>query len=140
MGDGAYVCWNCGNALPELLMPLSRRETCPSCEAEIHVCRMCVHFDRTVAKSCREPIAEEVRDKERANFCDYLELKSAAHDEAANAASKEARSELEALFGLPTGSTEAPQVAEPAPEADDAASRARVELERLFGDPGPKSD
>jgi len=33
----------------------------------------------TVAKHCRETIAEEVRDKQRANFCDYFVLNEQAY-------------------------------------------------------------
>ncbi|NIT67742.1 MAG: hypothetical protein GWM93_13850, partial [Gemmatimonadetes bacterium] len=65
-------CWKCGHALDDMPMPLGRRDECPACATDLHVCRMCEFYDTSVAKSCREPIAEEVTDKERANFCDYF--------------------------------------------------------------------
>ena len=61
-------CWKCGASLAELSLPLRRIDECRACRAELHVCRMCEFYDTTVAKSCRETIAEEVKDKQRANF------------------------------------------------------------------------
>lgn len=51
-----------------------RRDTCPSCGAELHACIHCRHFDETVAKQCKEPFAEVPEDKEGANFCDLFQL------------------------------------------------------------------
>lgn len=95
---GSLVCYSCGASLSELTLPLRRLEVCPSCEAELHVCRMCRFYDTSVAKACREPIAEEVRDKERANFCDYYSPRADAYV-APDGAAERARAELESLFG-----------------------------------------
>ena len=117
-------CWQCGEALGELPTPLPRREECPACGRDLHVCKMCEFYDTSVAKSCREPIAEEVKDKERANFCDYLRPRPGAHTPRDAGAAAAARSELDALFGLDST---------PASEADPAAE-ARAKLDALFGD------
>ena len=61
-------CWKCGVSLESLSLPLRRLEVCPSCRAELHACKLCVEYDTTRAKHCREPTADEVRDKEHANF------------------------------------------------------------------------
>src|SRR5512134_2407789 len=95
----ALRCWKCGASLAELTLPLRRLEECRACGAEQHVCRMCEFYDTRVAKSCREPIAEEVKDKQRANFCDYFRPSEAAYlPDDASAAAK-AKAELDALFG-----------------------------------------
>ena len=73
------VCWKCGAALAELTLPLRRLDECPKCHAELHVCRMCVDYDIRVAKHCREPTAEEVSDKTRANFCDHFKPRPGAY-------------------------------------------------------------
>src|ERR1700746_298296 len=73
------VCWKCGASLAELSLPLRRLEECPKCRAELHVCRMCVDYDPRVAKACREPTAEEVNDKTRANFCDHFKPRPGAY-------------------------------------------------------------
>ena len=53
---------------------VGRRDTCPSCDAEIHSCVMCRHYDVTVAKQCKEPFAEVPSDKEGANFCEFFQV------------------------------------------------------------------
>lgn len=93
------VCWKCGAALAALTLPLSRRDECPRCRAELHVCRLCVDFDLRVAKHCREPTAEEVSDKTRANFCDHFAPRAGAYVASDTAAAERARQQLERLFG-----------------------------------------
>jgi hypothetical protein len=114
------VCWKCGASLEALSLPLRRLDECPRCHAELHVCRLCEFFDTAVAKSCREPVAEEVKDKTRANFCDYFRPRPGAHVAAGDGAAA-ARSQLEALFGgTPAG-------------GDAPPDEARTRLEELFG-------
>jgi len=93
------VCWNCGADLALLTLPLSRRDECPRCRAELHVCRMCADYDTSVAKYCREPTAEEVSDKTRANFCDFFAPRPGAYVAPDTSAAERARRELEQLFG-----------------------------------------
>lgn len=92
-------CWKCGAALAALSLPLRRLDTCPQCRAELHVCKLCVDHDTRVAKHCREPTAEEVRDKERANFCDHFKPRAGAYTPRDQGAVDAARAELERLFG-----------------------------------------
>lgn len=66
-------CWKCGADLRALPRPFGRRAECPACHAELHVCRMCRHFAPQKAKQCMEPMTEEVRDKTRANFCEWFQ-------------------------------------------------------------------
>ena len=112
-------CWKCAASLEEVLLPLARLSECPHCSADLHVCRMCVFYDTGVADACREPIAEPVANKERANFCGYLEPLTATSEETNQAHEATARKDLEALFGL------TPETAEK-PSATD-------ELNDLFG-------
>jgi hypothetical protein len=93
------VCWKCGVALAALSLPLRRLDECPKCRAELHVCRMCVDYSTSVAKHCREPTAEEVRDKTSANFCDHFKPRSNAYTPPNTAAVSEAQAALAKLFG-----------------------------------------
>lgn len=72
-------CWHCNASLAALSLPLRRLDICKACNAELHVCRMCVEYDTSYAKHCKEPIAEEVRDKTRANFCDFFKPRANAY-------------------------------------------------------------
>lgn len=111
------VCWKCGASIEDLPLPLGRRDECLACHAELYVCRMCRFHDTSVAKACREPMAEEVKDKERANFCDWFQPRPNAHQPRGDK-TPAAKAELEALFGGgPAGRT---------------GSSARKELEDLF--------
>jgi len=51
---------------------LGRRDVCPHCRADLTCCLNCSFYDRAASKQCREPMAELVKDKARANFCDYF--------------------------------------------------------------------
>ena len=93
------VCWKCGASLAALTLPLRRLEECPKCRAELHVCRMCADYDTGVAKHCREPTAEEVREKTRANFCDFFQPRPGAYLAPNTLEVDRVRSELEKLFG-----------------------------------------
>lgn len=92
-------CWRCGASLAALPLPLGRTEECAACRSQLHVCRMCRCWDRARPKQCREDDAEEVRDKERANFCDWFKPRSGAFDAAGAAAESEAKSAADSLFG-----------------------------------------
>jgi len=92
-------CYRCGASLAELSLPLSRQDECPGCGNYLHVCKMCVYFDANVPRQCREDGAEEVREKDRLNFCDWFKPSEAAFDEERKSEEDDARAALEALFG-----------------------------------------
>ncbi len=124
------VCWKCGSSLAALTLPLRRLEECPSCHAELHVCKMCVEYDTSKAKHCREPIAEEVRDKEHANFCDFYKPREAAYVAPNASELDKSRAGLDALFGGGKAST--PGEASPPGGAPGPADDARAKLDDLF--------
>jgi hypothetical protein len=74
---------------------VGRRDTCPSCGVDLHSCRQCRFYDTRAYNECREPQAERVLDKERANFCDWFATSDAA---AAVPSGLGARAELDRLF------------------------------------------
>jgi hypothetical protein len=114
------VCWKCGASLAALSLPLRRTDECRSCGAPLHVCKLCEFYDVTVSKQCREPIAELVREKDRANYCDYFKPRPGAHSTKRDEEAKAAKAQLDALFGGASG-----------PETS-AADEARKKLDELF--------
>lgn len=67
-------CAKCGTKLDIVGNQVGRRDTCPSCGAELHACVQCRHFDPHVAKQCKEPFAEVPSDKDEANFCEFFQV------------------------------------------------------------------
>ena len=92
-------CWKCGAALAALALPFGRTERCRDCGVDLHACKLCRHYAPRLPAQCDEPTIEEVRDKERANFCDHYKPVPGAWKGATSAAADAARSELDKLFG-----------------------------------------
>jgi ribosomal protein L40E len=126
MSTTSLICWKCGASLESDSLPLARLAECPACHADLHVCRLCEFYDPGVANSCREPIADVVKDKERANFCGYFQPRSDAWAGSNADPVRQAKAHLSALFG------NEPE-AEPEHSASDA-ERARRRLNDLFGE------
>ena len=70
-GNAEGVCWACGQKLSAAMY--QREGECLQCRKQTHVCRNCRFYEPGRPNDCQEPIAEPVRDKDRANFCDYFE-------------------------------------------------------------------
>ena len=94
-----FICFRCGASLAGLSLPFTRRDLCPECGVELHVCRMCVNYDPQAPAQCREDDAEDVKEKELANFCEYYAPSATAFDAGRKSESDLAREALEALFG-----------------------------------------
>ena len=97
--DQELYCFRCGESLRTLTPPISRQDTCPSCACFLHACRMCINFDPSVPTQCSEDDAEDVVDKEKANFCDWFKPSPNAFDATGKQAHDKASSSAEALFG-----------------------------------------
>jgi len=96
--SNALVCWNCGAALSALSLPLRRLDVCKACNSELHVCKMCVEYDVSYAKHCKEPTAEEERNKTAANFCDHFKPRPHAYVPKNSGEAARAKSALDDLF------------------------------------------
>ncbi len=119
------VCWKCGELIEDVPFPLSRLETCRACHAELHVCKLCEFYDTHVADQCSEPIADFVKEKERANFCDYFKPKPGVYIPKDTAQGQASKSELDALFGLESDNHDSN-------DGLSEAEKAREKLDALF--------
>lgn len=83
----------------ELRLPakLARTDSCPHCQSDLHCCRNCRFYDPGFNNQCREPAAEWVADKEKANFCEFFELRDAPPMEPA-ASKRDTRATFDSLF------------------------------------------
>jgi len=91
-------CYRCGADLTALTLPLSRRDTCPSCRVDLRVCLMCTAFDPNATRQCTEDDAEDVHEKARANFCDFFAPNPDAYAPGKMTAQDRAEAALAALF------------------------------------------
>lgn len=65
------TCHACKKEIPGEAK-VGHKDDCHSCGADLRCCLNCLFYDRAVSKQCRETIAELVREKEKANFCEYF--------------------------------------------------------------------
>ena len=65
------TCFSCQKKL-QFSDKVGRREECPHCRSDVHVCRNCSFYDPKVYNECRETSADVVREKDRANYCDFF--------------------------------------------------------------------
>jgi hypothetical protein len=95
MAQISLRCFHCGTEL-QFSDRVPVRAECEKCHSDAHVCKNCAFYDPKVYNECKEPQAEVVREKERANVCDYFQPGGGA---GGNAKSKaDLLSAAEALF------------------------------------------
>jgi hypothetical protein len=94
----AMGCFSCSAAV-ELAAGerVGFRDTCSACDVDVHVCVNCVHYDSSAYNHCREPSAEWVSDRERANRCEYFALGD-SDDRPSRPEPQDARAALDTLF------------------------------------------
>ena len=104
---GSLVCWNCGEPLEGIPLPISRHANCESCFEVLHCCRMCRHYRPDARPDCDHDRADPPVEKESANFCEYFKPANRFSAEGAGRASA-AKSDLDALFGNESVEADAP--------------------------------
>lgn len=93
--DSKLICFSCNKDIV-ILGNVGRRDECPHCRADVHVCKNCDFYDAKAYNECRETSADVVREKDRSNFCDYFIPRKGDGGEKDKAAAL--RAAAEALF------------------------------------------
>lgn len=74
------LCYKCNQAFDlgqsVYAMKVGRQDECPHCYASLHCCKMCGFYDKSAYNECKEPMADRILDKEKANFCDFFKISS----------------------------------------------------------------
>ncbi len=91
------ICHSCKKDL-SLSGSVGRRDVCSACGADLHCCMNCAFYDPSVSKQCREPAAELVREKTKANFCDYFFFAESQRTDISNTRTEQARKAIDELF------------------------------------------
>lgn len=92
-----FACFSCNRPYP-LEGKLPRTEECPGCGGDLHVCRNCRFYSPSAHNQCLETESEWVRNKEKANFCDFFEPADREKSGDKRDAEAEARRKLDDLF------------------------------------------
>src|SRR3972149_5100412 len=71
------ICAHCRKTL-DAKLEIMRSTACPFCRADLRSCINCEFYSPGAHWDCRETISEAVRDKEKANFCDFFRFKDTA--------------------------------------------------------------
>ena len=70
-----HFCHHCAKEV-QISDRVGRGDTCPFCNADAHCCQNCSFYDTAAYNECREPSADVVKEKERANYCDFFRPRS----------------------------------------------------------------
>src|ERR1017187_1603383 len=62
----AARCYNCSTALPE---GIDWTGNCPKCNAALHCCKQCAHFEPSTRFQCLKPIPVRIPLKDQTNDC-----------------------------------------------------------------------
>lgn len=100
MAQVKVMCFSCGERLV-FEGTLGRGAECRRCMADVRVCKNCEHYDESAYNDCHETVADNVKDKERSNFCEYFRASQEGTGAGATkmSAADEAKARLAALFG-----------------------------------------
>lgn len=89
------ICFSCGNQI-DVIDRVGIRDECDKCSADLHVCKNCRFYDSSAYNECKEPSADVVREKDRANYCDYFEAGDGTFEKSKR---DDLLAQAEALFG-----------------------------------------
>jgi hypothetical protein len=91
-------CHHCGGEIKIEHGHVGRTEECARCGSDLHCCLNCTNYDPGAHNRCREPQAEWVSDREKANFCDLFIANSASTAGQKRGAATDPRSAFDNLF------------------------------------------
>jgi len=80
----ASRCFNCATTLPA---ETSFSGNCPKCNAELHCCKQCSHFEPSTRFQCMKPIPVRIAVKDKNNDCSLFTPRVTVAREGTNGAS-----------------------------------------------------
>lgn len=96
--SSVFRCGDCGHRVATAA-GLEIGQTCPNCEAPLHACVNCQHFDPSARWQCRQEITQPVSGKRKNNECGFFAPKRVMEFESESAKSpEEARAAFDDLF------------------------------------------
>ena len=92
-------CWNCGESIADIPLPISRHANCSACYEMLHNCRMCEYFHPGGTGECDEERADPPVIKESANFCEFFKPVPGRFQPSGQKQQQSAEASLNSLFG-----------------------------------------
>src|ERR1700687_4309310 len=83
----ASRCYNCATTLPP---ETDLTGNCPKCNAELHCCKQCAHFEPSTRFQCLKPIPVRIPVKDQANECELFKPRVTVARDAAPATDRHA--------------------------------------------------
>ncbi|MCW5980780.1 MAG: hypothetical protein KIT09_22055 [Bryobacteraceae bacterium] len=68
----AARCFNCSTTLPP---GTDFTGNCPKCNAALHCCKQCAHFEPSARLQCLKPILVRIGSKDKPNECELFETR-----------------------------------------------------------------
>src|SRR6478672_10970739 len=90
-------CARCGNELT-VAAAWSPVSTCSRCQADLHTCAQCAHFDTSATFECLKPVPARVSPKDARNECPLFEPRTAVERETKSSASPSSPSSAKKAF------------------------------------------
>ena len=124
------TCWNCGELLAEVPLPISRHENCPKCFTELHCCRLCRYYDPQIPDQCEEDRADPPVNKEVGNFCEWFKPQAGAFQSTRTQKKDTSLTKLDSLFADAKSADGQPDdvISNPTSKEDEVRSK----LDSLF--------
>lgn len=91
------ICHNCKTEI-KIEGYISRTDSCEKCGEDVHSCLNCLNYDPAAHNKCREPQAEWVSEREKANFCDLFAPNKQAGGTAPGKPATDSRNAFDSLF------------------------------------------
>ena len=91
----ASKCTACGTKTPA---SIHFDSTCPKCNAALHSCRQCTHFDPGARLECNKPILARILDKHARNECELFAARIVVERETSSGPPTGARDAFAKLF------------------------------------------
>jgi len=89
-------CYYCGTLIEGKVY---RTSVCPQCGKDLKTCVNCDFYSPGSHWDCRETIPEAVREKERANFCDFFRMSNSTRGDSGKKDGGDHRKAFDSLFG-----------------------------------------
>lgn len=77
----ASRCFNCATTLPP---GIDFAGTCPKCNAALHCCKQCAHFESSTRFQCTKPVPVRIVAKDRPNDCSLFSARVTVAREVSN--------------------------------------------------------